>query len=289
MTYLGVGDHHDSQYDSMVHKAVLEELLDASKTDRDSTYTGLPVSSEFCPIYINIYPSQAMEENHHTSNPIVMTMVAIGIFIFTSAVILTYDMLVTRRQKIVMNRAIESGAIVSSLFPEEVRKKLYEENKQKFQNEERRKNMESNKTWNQPGEQRNEGVGSDSIIADANQIAKSYPETTIFFADLSGTFASCFIKLVYFVWHKFELVMPPQLTCHLLNSLHSTPGFTKWSSSREPAAVFKLLETLFGAFDVIAKQRRVFKVETIGDCYVAITGCRKLVSYRAVETFATWI
>jgi len=39
--------------------------------------------------------------------------------------------------------------------------------------------------------------------------------------------------------------------------------------------VFTLLETLYGAFDAIAKRRRVFKVETIGDCYVAVTGLPK--------------
>jgi hypothetical protein len=49
-------------------------------------------------------------------------------------------------------------------------------------------------------------------------------------------------------------------------------GFTAWSSSREPAQVFILLQTLYQAFDAIAKRRRVFKVETIGDSYVAVTG-----------------
>jgi class 3 adenylate cyclase len=33
-----------------------------------------------------------------------------------------------------------------------------------------------------------------------------------------------------------------------------------------------LLEVLYSAFDKIASQRKVFKVETIGDCYVAATG-----------------
>jgi class 3 adenylate cyclase len=33
-----------------------------------------------------------------------------------------------------------------------------------------------------------------------------------------------------------------------------------------------LLETLYRAFDEIAKNLRVFKVETVGDCYVAVTG-----------------
>ena len=37
-------------------------------------------------------------------------------------------------------------------------------------------------------------------------------------------------------------------------------GFTAWSSVREPVQVFTLLETLYRAFDEIAKRRRVFKV-----------------------------
>lgn len=49
-------------------------------------------------------------------------------------------------------------------------------------------------------------------------------------------------------------------------------GFTAWSSEREPAQVFKLLETIYRSFDRIARKRKVFKVETIGDCYLCVTG-----------------
>lgn len=49
-------------------------------------------------------------------------------------------------------------------------------------------------------------------------------------------------------------------------------GFTSWSSERQPSDVFLLLETIYGRFDAIAKQCGVFKVETVGDCYVAATG-----------------
>mmetsp|Transcript_13427 Transcript_13427/g.37784 ORF Transcript_13427/g.37784 Transcript_13427/m.37784 type:complete len:1181 (+) Transcript_13427:148-3690(+) len=49
-------------------------------------------------------------------------------------------------------------------------------------------------------------------------------------------------------------------------------GFTSWSSERSPCQVFVLLETIYGAFDKIADRRGVFKVETIGDCYMAVTG-----------------
>ena len=41
---------------------------------------------------------------------------------------------------------------------------------------------------------------------------------------------------------------------------------------REPAQVFTLLETLFKAYDKNAKRLGIFKVETVGECYVAACG-----------------
>ena len=41
-------------------------------------------------------------------------------------------------------------------------------------------------------------------------------------------------------------------------------GFTAWSSTREPAQVFMLLQTVYQNFDLLAKRHKVFKVETIG-------------------------
>ena len=35
-------------------------------------------------------------------------------------------------------------------------------------------------------------------------------------------------------------------------------GFTAWSSTRDPAQVFILLQTIYQAFDKIAKRRKVF-------------------------------
>jgi class 3 adenylate cyclase len=66
-------------------------------------------------------------------------------------------------------------------------------------------------------------------------ILDSYPEATVLFADLVG--------------------------------------FTAWSASRSrPHDVFSLLETLYAAFDELASQHDIFKVETIGDCYLAMAG-----------------
>jgi hypothetical protein len=49
-------------------------------------------------------------------------------------------------------------------------------------------------------------------------------------------------------------------------------GFNAWSSVREPSQVFTLLEIVFHEFDQLANCHGVFKVETVGDCYVAVSG-----------------
>jgi hypothetical protein len=75
-------------------------------------------------------------------------------------------------------------------------------------------------------------------------IAQEYPDTTVIFADIVG--------------------------------------FTAWSSSRDPIKVFHLLETLYAGFDALANKYGVFKIETIGDCYVAVVGLPKSRKNHAV-------
>jgi Adenylate and Guanylate cyclase catalytic domain len=81
------------------------------------------------------------------------------------------------------------------------------------------------------------GVESDGQNTEkhrGNPIATLYPDTTVMFADIKG--------------------------------------FTAWSTTREPTQVFQLLETLYCEFDKLTKVFGVFKVETIGDTYVAVVG-----------------
>lgn len=46
--------------------------------------------------------------------------------------------------------------------------------------------------------------------------------------------------------------------------------------------MFKLLETIYAAFDAIAQRLDIFKVETIGDCYVAVAGLPQPNPHHAV-------
>ena len=70
---------------------------------RDRSYTGLPLSMGGCQYALRVYPSSDMEDDYITSNPIIFTVAAVLIFVFTSVVFLFYDMLVERRQKKVMS------------------------------------------------------------------------------------------------------------------------------------------------------------------------------------------
>jgi class 3 adenylate cyclase len=47
-------------------------------------------------------------------------------------------------------------------------------------------------------------------------------------------------------------------------------GFTQWSSSKTPGQVVNMLSDLFTQFDMKCKEHQVYKVHTIGDCYVAM-------------------
>lgn len=146
--------------------------------------------------------------------------------------------------------------IVASLFPDNVIKQLMQDAEAKREEKkERKKNRnkpieerllldESSKAQDHSGEidRRNsiamDGRGSSTFTSvdlfGGKPIAEFHPSVTILYANLCG--------------------------------------FTAWASVREPAQVFTLLETIFHSFDMIAKRRRVFKVETIGDCYVAAAG-----------------
>jgi class 3 adenylate cyclase len=60
-------------------------------------------------------------------------------------------------------------------------------------------------------------------------------------------------------------------------------NFTAWSSVRDPSQVFTLLEVVYNAFDEVARKRGIFKIETIGDCYVAVCGLPEPAKDHAVR------
>jgi class 3 adenylate cyclase len=223
--YIGPGDQHDSVYDKF-KMSTEEGAYLQSDDDRKRDINGS------CLYRIHVYPSADFESSFVTDKPAIYTAVLVLVFLFTSAVFLAYDCYVERRQRVVMDTAIASSAIVSSLFPKVVRDRLY---KGETKNESSGHGKMAQKSILQNFMSDGRGDRQITEVQQASKpIADLFQDCTVLFADISG--------------------------------------FTAWSSAREPSDVFVLLETLYGAFDKIAKKRRVFKVETIGDCYLAVTG-----------------
>ena len=123
--FLGRGDRHDPSYNDHVISSPLYELN--SFAIGESTYAGPPVDREYCPFTVNVYPSNMMRNDYTSNQPILFAIVAVLIFVFTTSLLVVYDCIVERRQKLVMNKAIRSTAIVSSLFPSEVQNRLEDE------------------------------------------------------------------------------------------------------------------------------------------------------------------
>lgn len=63
-----------------------------------------------------------------------------------------------------------------------------------------------------------------------------------------------------------------ELYTHTTVSFADIAGFTAWASTRSASDVFMLLESIYFEFDSIARRMNVFKVETVGDSYIAVCG-----------------
>lgn len=59
-----------------------------------------------------------------SDNPVYFTLAVCLIFVFTGFMFFVYDRLVERRQDVVMKQASKTSALVSSLFPESITKRL---------------------------------------------------------------------------------------------------------------------------------------------------------------------
>lgn len=155
----------------------------------------------------------------------------------------------------------QSDAIVRSLFPDAVADRLYEEARKKDIEKSKNVGLESKnkqlRSFMKTPTLISESKDGD-LLTETAPIAELFTDTTILFADFVGTFT----KPIY----RFFVELTLYLTCKTIS------GFTAWCSEREPVQVFTLLETVYCAMDKLGRRMNVFKVETIGDCYVAATG-----------------
>ncbi|CAB9503571.1 Receptor-type guanylate cyclase gcy [Seminavis robusta] len=232
-TYLGDKDLHDPRYNEMEVSVDVSSYVRERSSPETRAYRTVPLHDTMGRYTLRVYPTDSTKEAYTTNKPAVYTAVVACIFAVTALVFVLFDTWVEKRQRVVMKRAVESGAIVNELFPEEIQHRMYE-------GDQDTNNKMPRSSWKVNTEQEHGlqavTVGEDktNLVPSGGQIADEYKNCTVIFSDLAG--------------------------------------FTAWSSSRSPSEVFELLETIYKAIDNIALRRKVFKVETIGDCWLGVCG-----------------
>jgi class 3 adenylate cyclase len=261
--YIGNGDLHDPKYDDMMIKTSDDELLENWAHYQDnipqsqyyysqwsSTWILRPSLDDECRYTIRFYPTDDYHDVYVTSKPIHYSIGVVFIFLFTILCFLIYDYLVEKRQSVVMNTAVASSDIVNQLYPPSFVRRVIHQSPTITSHEYkstpilnstnstlkiiRRKSAHGPKELSSLKDILLRGSLTDAIQSSSHIFAEMFTDVSIIFADISG--------------------------------------FTAWSSEREPVQVFQLLEALYSAFDEVGKKLGIFKVETIGDCYVAVVG-----------------
>jgi hypothetical protein len=123
VTFSGDGDFHDTSLNDYEVFASFEVggLL-ASHVNNDEE----PLQR--CDYTLHVYPTSAFYESFHTKKPWYYAGAVVILFLVTSLVFSRYDSNVQKRQKLVLSSAERSNAIVSSLFPAQVRDRMMNPN-----------------------------------------------------------------------------------------------------------------------------------------------------------------
>jgi CHASE domain len=116
-TFLGTKDMHHRNFGHLGVSAPFASFMQHDFADAD----------EHCVYDLRIYPSSEMEDEYMTNRPIWFALVVVLIFGCTALVFLLFDFVVALRQHKVMAKAKRTHAIVSSLFPSNVRDRMLED------------------------------------------------------------------------------------------------------------------------------------------------------------------
>jgi hypothetical protein len=225
VSFLGEGDLHKNEVDlTLLETGITKSTYEAFNETLTKNADIFPAAQILCGYKIDVHPTEAFKLEYMTNIPLFIQLGIGLLFLFISGVFISYDCMVDRRQRRVLDAAQISNAIVCSLYPAPVRARLFKEaeSTQKKQNNVFNKKGHKNMSKKTTPKLRlkkflvTEPLGNTQssvhgIGSGTEPIADLFPSATILFADIAG--------------------------------------FTAWSSEREPSQVFTLLETLYGVMD----------------------------------------
>jgi hypothetical protein len=118
--FIGKGNLANPKYEDMA----ISVKLDENDFIIEPNTIALIMNQDLCRYTLRIYPTREGDEYHNTFFPLIITLTVAAVFLMTTTVFYFYDVMVERRQKVVLATAQRSTAIVSSIFPKNVRDQL---------------------------------------------------------------------------------------------------------------------------------------------------------------------
>ena len=195
----------------------------------------------YCKHKISVYPTRTYVESFESSDPMIYTLLIGGFGVLALLLFSLYDSIFRRQQSVVGIFRRQQSVVVGEAERSNVVAASLLPGKisrrlflDSSTGDGRSVRSEGNRSTTSVNLHNFMNKGDLKISEARSPIAELFPVCTIMFSDISG--------------------------------------FTAWSSIREPSQVFMLLESIFQAFDAIAKSFGVFKVETVGDSYMACCG-----------------
>ena len=245
---------HEPKFDNLVQ---VTEFAPGIKGNQQQA-SGAPSMQGACTYILFVYPTSDMQAAYKSRQPAVYTVLVICVFLFTAGVFLVYDFLVQRRQQKLLRQAQRTSAIVSSLFPRDVQRRIMADA------EKQAEEMEAAKASSQPQHTMALKTGITGIdwVAETVTGAVTGAVTTAFtgvagvavgLASLTPGFTPKMQMKDFLTKNDDEKTeiektalrnskpiadLFPEATIMFADIV----GFTAWSSMREPAQVFVLLE-----------------------------------------------
>jgi Adenylate and Guanylate cyclase catalytic domain len=186
------------------------------------------IKGAHCAYVLELHPTLWLEIAFESERPRLYAYAVVAIFGVILLFLLAFDFMVVRRQRKLMDTARKTHAVVASLLPENVQKRILDDVELHNKNNNTKSAVNKGANGSKAGVAKplevgaKSGDGNKEFAYGSKPIADHFDSATILFSDLAG--------------------------------------FTQWSSNREPTQVFQLLEKIYCAFDELAKARGVFKV-----------------------------
>jgi class 3 adenylate cyclase len=262
--YVGEGDLHDRDFTSMVQTLSFGDLFESVVL--------APDLGDYCQYTLQVYPSTELESEYATNTPSIFLGVVVGTFVLFFCLFIAFNCVVEARHSKVLRLIRDSNAIVASLFPSNVRERLFQVTDQLDKSrvtfgtspsvEDVAVMLQGDSRGIESSD--DDDVGYEMTLDEANITTKHRLRSFLREGDM---------PLASYDGDPMNLPKPiADLYPNTTVLFADIAGFTAWSSEREPEQVFTLLQAVYHGFDTLAKGRDVFKVETIGDWYVAVTG-----------------